>query len=351
MTGAVSPIGLTWYPWASDNAEHERNILLARGIIDNGMPTSAGTTSLFWCGVTIGGELRSGFPVHVAASRAVPGTRLIRLERFGGRAVLALGSECVGVLSALARRDPRALRVNISVYEAGEEQRHAIHEALSATGFRRIPPRMYEETLLVPLIGDEAMQLARLSGSTRRNLREATRGGIVVRPVVSPGDAVSLERLAAEAFRRHGAEPLPIDGAALLSGQGEHQIVLGAYLQNANGERLVGFALFRRFGEVAVYDVAGSSRSPELGRLPVAYPLLWEGLLWARNAGCHTMDLGGVPAADAVGDPRAGIAAFKAGFGGMRVTIGGEWICYPTPGFRILERLAKRLFRRRAFGE
>ncbi len=334
-------------PWETHAAERERTVLWENGLRELvEAPPTPGVRH--WFGVRYDGTLRGGFPVALSRSRTVPGSTLVRVEHLGGAALDALGECAAPALVALGTCTRFVLRVNVALYESRPEHRTALAQVLTAAGYAPVPPRMYVETIMVPIVPDDEQQMSACSSSTRRNIRESIRAGIVVRPLASLAYAPTLDRLSADAFLRHGGERPRPNGATLLANQGSHSVVLGAFHGSAaTPENLVGFAVFTRTGHTALYDVAGTARRLELGRTPISHPLLWEGFRWARSQGCTSMDLGGVPPVDAVNDPRASIAAFKAGFGGHRLTVGGEWQCSPSRVLSVVEGTVKRVLRRR----
>lgn len=342
----MAGVALSWLPWGASSAAQERALL--HRYVRYGSVLGADTAaSLFWCGVRVGGILRTGFPVVAHRSRAVPGSWLLRVERAGGDDFEPLLDHASETFAALRRVQRFTLRVNVAFYDERPEVRRALAASLTEAGYRPVAPRQYLETLIVPVLPTEDEQLASFSSSTRRNIREAGRNHLVVRPIAYGDFRAEIDRLLVEAFARHGKSPEQVQPTLLLSGRAEHSVMFGAFHPiGTNHQELVGFAVFEKTGAKCVYSVAGTARRPELGRTPISHPLLWEGLRWARQVGCASVDLGGVPSADDADDPRATIAAFKAGFGGIRVTIGGEWQCTPTLLLGMVERTVQGLRRR-----
>lgn len=342
----VADVALSWLPWDAPSAAEERAVL-QRYVRYGSVVGADSAASLLWCGVHVGGVLRTGFPVVAHRSRAVPGSWLLRVERAGGDDFEPLLDHAAEIFAALRRAHQYTLRVNVAFYDERPEVRRALAAALTEAGYRPAPPRQYLETLIAPVLPTDDEQLASFSNSTRRNIREAGRSHLVVRPIAYGDFRTEIDRLLVEAFTRHGKSPEQVEPMLLLSGRAEHSVLFGAFHPiGANHQELVGFAVFEKTGAKCVYSVAGTARRPELGRTPISYPLLWEGFRWARQVGCTSVDLGGVPSEEHTDDPRATIAAFKAGFGGIRATIGGEWQCTPTPLLGMVERTVQVLRRR-----
>lgn len=309
----------------------------------SGAPTIAPP---LWCIVRIDGALRTGFPVLAQRSRAVPGCWLLRVDRIGGDAIDRMAEYATEVFRVMRKARPLVLRVNIAMYEARVDVRRAMTASLVAAGYEPTVPRQYVETLLAKVLPTDDAQIASFSSGTRRNIREADRNGVVVRPVDYGAYRETIDRLLLDSFTRHGVSPLRVSPAQLMSGWAEQMVLLGAFLpEGTTGEKLVGFAKIEKVGDLGVYAAAGTLRRPELGRMPISYPLLREGFRWARQVGCSTFDLGGVPPLGDEGDPRASIAAFKAGFGGSRIAIGGEWQCSPNLALRSIDRAVQALRR------
>ncbi len=288
-----------------------------------------------WCAVYEGQVLQAGFIISVHRSRRVPWAKLVRWEGLGRDAFEVLESRLPRILPALRAVVPHVLRVNVVLREFDPARRDVLRDMLATSGYVAVAARDYIDTLLLPLDQD-AEPSQHFSSSTRRNLREAQRAGITVRRVTQATDLAQVRDVVAEAFARRGADVVIPDAEDLQADLTvEHVALFAAALPGQ--DRIVACARFRRVGDLAMYEIAGSRRDPALGRLPVAPLLLAEGIEWARRNGCRWMDFGGVPLED--GTALAGIAAFKAGFGGTRVSIGGEWRLRPSPRLARLEDL------------
>ncbi|MFN2144445.1 MAG: lipid II:glycine glycyltransferase FemX, partial [Anaerolineales bacterium] len=103
------------------------------------------------------------------------------------------------------------------------------------------------------------------------------------------------------------------------------------FIASYQGQPLAGIMVFAR-GERAWY-LYGASNNLERNRMP-AYLVQWEAIRWAREKGCTSYDLWGVPDADpdtleAEFDQRDdslwGVYRFKRGFGGQIRRAAGAW--------------------------
>ena len=101
--------------------------------------------------------------------------------------------------------------------------------------------------------------------------------------------------------------------------------------------------LFR--GKDATYLYGASSNIKR--NLMAPYALQWQAMLDAKEAGCLSYDLFGIPPNDDPGHPMAGLYRFKTGFGGQIVHRAGGWD-FPYKSFfynlfNIAEVLRKKL--------
>ncbi|MCL4488729.1 MAG: peptidoglycan bridge formation glycyltransferase FemA/FemB family protein [Chloroflexi bacterium] len=201
-------------------------------------------------------------------------------------------------------------------------------QILSKNGLRRslqsVQPR---STLLIELKRDEEEILASMKPKTRYNIRLASRKGVVVRDGTLGDLPVFQDLIAATSRRDHFTAygPRYYRAAFELFVPGGHARLLLATFQ---GTVLAGIFVFA-FGNKAWY-MYGASGSIHRNLMP-NHLLQWEAIRWARERGCATYDLWGIP--DQVGDqperhahapPKCanglwGVFGFKRGFGGRIV--------------------------------
>jgi len=210
----------------------------------------------------------------------------------------------------------------------------AVVRRLQACGFRpsqqTIQPR---STIHIDLQADLDEILARMKSKTRYNVRLAVRKGISVREGTAD-DLPIFYRLMELTGRRDGfavhSRRYYETAYQLFVPPGLARFFLAAY----HDEVIAGLMAFA-FGQRAWY-LYGASSDKERNRMP-NHLLQWEAIRWARERGCLTYDLWGVP--DEVGkEPERyertvtnrqgglwGVYRFKQGFGGQMVRYVGAY--------------------------
>ena len=197
-------------------------------------------------------------------------------------------------------------------------------ERLDRQGFTRakqfIMPR---RTILVDLGPDEQAIWDRFRSNTRNRIRLAEKLGVQVR-VGGEADVDTFIRLSEETAARQGmrrADPRQYTRAWQFFG------VTGAmrlYLAHAEGEDLSGLMVFV-CGPNATYLWGGSSSAANARRFNPNQLLHWTAMRWARERGCISYDLHGIPDHDvevleAEYSRQTGgmwnLYRFKRGFGG-----------------------------------
>ena len=224
--------------------------------------------------------------------------------------------------------------------------------ALAGYGYAPSPQRVQPlSTIHVDLSGDEDTILGRMKPKWRYNIRLAERKGVTVRGG-GMDDLPAIQRL--------------MDATGARDGFGVHN---AAYHRRATGlflpERLMAWLLAEHEGQllaaIAVFALGRTAyymwgASADEGRnLMPNHAVQWAAMRWAREQGCTTYDLWGIP--DEVGaDPLAyaepeswgegglwGVYRFKQGFGGAVVRYSGAWdLPLSRPG-HALYKLALRV--------
>lgn len=274
--------------------------------------------------------------VQVSPSRALPGHRLLRVERFGPGIPPQAHAAAIQVLISLARRDRRVLRLYVESLAFEPNVRAELESTLATAGFVRLPsPRSYEHTLVLPLEGDEESILASFHRSARQNVRNTSKYGVRVAPIVDPAHFARLDEIAAETFARTGGRYSPFDwgriAAASAREPGASRLV-GVYRTDQEGPAsLLAFAWGCGHGDHVHYSAAGCTRITDR-RIPLLYPLIWDLIVWAKRSGAKFFDFGGVSAGTlASEDPLGGISDFKRYFTPRLVQVGAEWAYEPRP--------------------
>ncbi len=223
-------------------------------------------------------------------------------------------------------------------------------ERLSALGFRPSPQTIQpRRTILVDLDGEPEALLKRMKQKTRYNIRLAARKGVTVRS----GDGTDLP-----AFYRLMEITAKRDGFGIHSQayyEAAHRLFVPSdrgclLLAEYEGQLLAGLVAFA-FGDMACYMYGASS--DEGRNLMPTYLLQWESMLWARERGCRTYDLWGVPDEDEAtleagftrrSDGLWGVYRFKRGFGGRLVRTVGAWdLVYAPLRYRLFTAAVKWL--------
>lgn len=197
-----------------------------------------------------------------------------------------------------------------------------IDDAASLDALRRaglIPSTeqiQFKNTMLLDLRRSDDELLAAMKPKTRYNVRLAARRGVVVRPGTAD-DLPLLYRLYAETAARNRFIIRPyayyLDAWGLFVRRDLAQLLIASY----EDEPVAAVLLFR-FGRRAWY-MYGASSDRHRRHMPT-HLLQWEAMRWARDQGCHTYDLWGLPDdLDEEGketDGMWGVYRFKLGFGG-----------------------------------
>jgi hypothetical protein len=274
--------------------------------------------------------------VQISRSRALPGHRLMRAERFGSGIPPAAYAATLEVLRSLALRDPRVLRLYVESLAFDPKALDALETSLASAGFARLPiSRCYEHTLVLALDQDEDSILASMHGTARRHLRNSAKFPVRIAPVVDPRDFARLDEIAAETFSRTGGRYAPVDWARVAAASAadpEGSRLIGLYHEDADGTvSLLAFAWGCGHGDHAHYEFGATTRNADR-RIPLLYPLMWDLILWAKRNGAQFFDLGGVSTGTfASDDPLGGISDFKRYFTTTRVRVGAEWAYEPRP--------------------
>jgi hypothetical protein len=302
----------------------------------------------------------SGLPlcamgVGISRSRALPGHRIYRVERWSeGPSPEACGAILATLLQE-ARRDPLCLRVIVEVCDRDADARIRMGDSFRVLGFSRSPtPRMYDRTLAVDLGRSEQSIFGALNKTARRHIRAADKRGLHLRPIIDPSLDSRLAILTEQTFARTHAsfDRHPWGRIIELSArEPTASRIVGLFDPSRTGpESLISFAWGCAHGSYAAYEAGAADRRPDLGSLPLGYAPLWDLITWARNSTTATwFDLGGVSSGEP-GDERAGIVHFKRLFSEEFVEVGEEWILEPhfasSRLARVLSATARWVLRR-----
>lgn len=265
--------------------------------------------------------------------------------------------------------DPEQTRAVLTMARAAARKHHAAllkiepelpaSPDLSATlfghGFHPSPQRIQPlSTIHIDLDPDSEAILARMKPKWRYNIRLAERKGVTVRdgtaadlPAIQALMMVTGER---DGFGVHSAE-YHVAATNLFAPAG----LLTWLLAEHEGQLLAAIAVFA-LGRMAWY-MWGASSDEGRNFMP-NHALQWAAMRWARDHGCATYDLWGIPDEvgahpDAYAEPENwgegglwGVYRFKQGFGGRVVRYTGAWDLPLSPIGYALYRLGLRVRRK-----
>ena len=158
---------------------------------------------------------------------------------------------------------------------------------------------------------------AGFQGSMRRNVRLADRRGLEVREGSTELDWQEFYSLLAETAERDGFGIHTWPYFATMREVLENAGIAKLFLAEHAGKP-VGGLLLTVYGGTATY-LFGASASQERD-LRVGHGLQWHAMCWAKEHGCHSYDLWGMPKTPSTTDPLAGVYRFKRGFSPSMVT-------------------------------
>lgn len=265
------------------------------------------------------------------------------------------------VLAGLHRicRSQRSIFLKI---EPNAPDNPALTEVLDAHAFvtgASVQPR---RSLVIDLSPPEATILANMKQKTRYNIRLAERKGVQVRPGTL-SDLGAFYEMMQITGRRDGFAIHSLDyyRAAFELFAPQRAALL---LAEVEGEPVAGLMAFAH-GATAYY-LFGASSDRHREKMPT-YLLQWSAMRWAKERGCASYDLWGIPDADtdtleaalaqgespqesATGHPADmrsglwGVYRFKRGFGGRPIRTAGAFdYVYNRLGYWLYQRwLARR---------
>lgn len=294
------------------------------------------------------GRCRGGVAIQSARSRAVPGFRILRVERLGGGVDHAAFPALIRALAAIGRAIPRVLRLHLELFSEREGVLDRHSGLARESAFIPAPiPRCYAVTSLIDLRTELDSVLMGFHRTARQNIRAAGKLPIEVRPVDTGESSRILNRLLGETLARTGGRHEVHDWSKILRYSRmypDRSRVTGLYLRgDSERDRLLAFAWACAHGDHVQYATAASTRATPL-RIPMAYPLAWDLIQWAHGLGASFFDFGGLSAGShASGDPLGGISDFKRSFRGATCRVGAEWVLEPNKLAARAERIVTRL--------
>jgi hypothetical protein len=303
----------------------------------------------------LGIENREGFcsggvALRVHPSRALPGFRILRVERLGGNVAPAAYEATLEALAKLAREQRRILRLHVELFSPVSSTLEHLAAAAQRTGLAPSrEPRCYGMTALIDLSGDADAILAGFHATARRHIRAVVKHSVEVRTVSDPGLSLRMNNLLGETLQRTGGRFEAHDWDGILRYSRDHperSRVSGLFRTDVAGpDGLIAYAWACFHGDHAHYSTAASTRSNEL-RLPMAYCLAWDLMQWARAQGASYFDFGGLTGGShGDTDPLGGISDFKRYFNGTPTRVGEEWVLEPSATAARISGMLRRLRR------
>lgn len=293
-----------------------------------------GTSSHFFAARRAGGAWSYAASLRSTPTHALPGHRVVRMDRFApppdGELFDALWRALVG----LCGLHPGWVRLDVETFSRDAQARAALGARLAERGCERLPStRHYAHTLVLGLSPDEPALFASFNRLTRRSCRKVEGLALEIRPITEPHWDARLQELYAETMRRTGGDSETPSWAALRSLSDEQpglSRLIGLFRKGVAGpDALLGALWGARHGDHVTYEVGVSTR--EVGKtVPIAHALMWSLIRWARGEGASWFDLGGVSLE--LESPLKGISDFKRGFAQEVVQVREEWRLRLRPG-------------------
>jgi peptidoglycan pentaglycine glycine transferase (the first glycine) len=254
-------------------------------------------------------------------------------------------------LSTILRRFGREQSVTFLQIEPDVEGEHPLTQLLLDEGFRTAQRGVQPvSTMVVDLTGDREEILMRMKSKTRYNIRLAERKGVTVGeggeddvPAFYHLMEMTKER---DDFGIHAQEYYR-DAWRTFAPQGRAKLLLAYY----GDELLAGLMVFA-LGSRAWY-LYGASSNKHRNRMP-NHLLQWRAMLWAKERGCTSYDLWGIPEEAGTGAEDMeevlergglwGVYRFKRGFGGRVVRYSSSYDYVLSPvlywlGTKVYHRL------------
>lgn len=178
---------------------------------------------------------------------------------------------------------------------------------------------------MISLKATEDELFKNLEGKWRNLLRKALRFELHIESSATPEDIETMIASYHELQKRAGFQGIPEGILRRLSAEkGQRFTYTILWARTSKHTPPIGFVLAIGHGDTATY--CSGWTSPEGRELQAGYQLLWHAILMYKNKGYDWFDLGGINAGTT-----KGIAHFKAGLGGIRYTLIGEFKWHMGP--------------------
>ncbi len=294
------------------------------------------------------GRCAGALGINLRAAPVLPGHVVWDVVRLGAALAPALRPLALQTLIHAVQRDPRVLRLTLQTFSRDTDEREDYASHLLALGLKPLEVRnSYRQTLVLDLRLDEQTIFNGFERSGRRNIKLAAKAPATLAPITDSRYAHRLELLMLETLARTGGRYAPQDWRAMIDLTRDAPCLsrlVGIFSNDSEGpDSLLAFAWGRAHGDHVEYAQGGSTRDVPF-RMPMAYPLMWDLITWAKRVGATWFDFGGVSEeAPAEGDdPLRGISEFKRYFSRELVTVADEWVYEPSSMRARAARVAHR---------
>jgi GNAT acetyltransferase-like protein len=294
------------------------------------------------------GLCRGGLAIRVHPSRALPGFRILRVERLGANVDPSAYDATFEALARIARTSGRILRLHVETFSADAGTLARMGDAARAAGLLpSAAPRCYGPTSLIDLAREVPAILAGFNATARQNIRAVGKFPVAIRPVTDPALIPRMDELLRDTMQRTGGHTPPREWQGILPYSAAHpdrSRVIGLFrTDRPEPESLMAYAWGCCHGDHVQYSTAASTRAADL-RLPMAYGLAWDLMQWGHAQGAKLFDFGGITEGTQGGaDPLGGISDFKRYFKGSYAVVGAEWELEPRPAAARLARFLRGL--------
>lgn len=219
--------------------------------------------------------------------------------------------------------------LKISPEKVLSEKSKWIVDLLKGKGFKESKDyQLHKCTIRLDLTDDLGRVFSCFKKNTRWEIRKAQKDGVLVKRGENEKDLETFYALYSQAL---GKERLPYTYFKnLWQIFGKDILVLVALWQGIP----VSGVFVSSFGKRALYLFGGSSK-----KKPTHYGsqlLQWEAIKWAKNQGIEVYDFQGIPCQVGSRSGQKGVVQFKAGFGGQRIELIGEFDYIFSPLFKLL---------------
>jgi hypothetical protein len=291
-----------------------------------------------WCRVLdADGRLATGFAIHLTASRALPGTRIGRVERIGRNLHEETTTEMGDLLRLLAQKIPRLLRLDVRVFDENPLRRLQMCESFRAAGWTSVKrPRQYSHTLVLRLALDESEVLRGFTTRVRSTIKKAL-GSPALRfgPISDSVYTNRIRYLYGLPFARTGGVAPPIDAVGILDDSlgGDTSLLIGAFSRDGSAPAdLIALVWGRLHGDHVALEINASERSELFSHLSPGFGLVSQLIGWAIQRGAQWIDLGGLPSiAPSTQESMRGVVEFKRRFSSDFREVAEEWRFEPSP--------------------